>query len=44
MAEIIRTVWTPAWLDALSALAKSIVEAAEAFWTVLYLLGKLLGV
>ena len=43
MAEVISTIWTPGWLDALDALVKSIVEVAEAFKTVLYLLGKLLG-
>ena len=44
MAEIVITVWTPGWLDALSALVQSIAEVAEAFRTVLYLLGKLLGI
>jgi len=40
---IINIIWTPEWLDALSALVRSIVEVAEACRTILYLIGKLLG-
>jgi len=43
MASIINIAWPAGWLDTLSDLAKTIVEVAEAFRTVLYLLGKLLG-
>ena len=43
MASIIKITWTPEWLDALGALVKTIVEVAEAFRTILYWLGKLLG-
>jgi len=40
---MISIAWTPGWIDALTALVKSIAEVAEAFLTIFYLLGKLLG-
>lgn len=43
MAGIINIAWARGWLDSMSALVRAIVEVAEAFRTVLYLLGKLLG-
>jgi hypothetical protein len=43
VAEIISTIWTPGWLDALGALVQSIADVAEAFRTIFYLIGKLLG-
>lgn len=43
MTHIFSMVWLAGWLDYLSALVKTVIEVAEAFGTVLYLLGKLLG-
>ena len=40
---MVSVVWAVGWFDALSSIVESIVEVIEAFRTILYLLGKLLG-